>query len=240
MPAASLSIVIPVLDDAEALGRLLARLQAAAGGIHEATGTPMPECGGVERIVVDGSSSDDSAAVARAGGARVVSARRGRGHQLAAGIAAARAPWIWMLHADNEPTADALAHLLGRSPDEPRWGRFAVSLAPGTPLETIAVAMNWRSRLTGICTGDQGIFVHRSLLAAAGGMPEQSLMEDIELSRRLKRLRPPDCRPERIGASPRRWRRRGAVRTVLSMWLFRLRYWAGADAEHLAREYYRP
>jgi len=81
--------------------------------------------------------------------------------------------------------------------------------------------------------------VHRNLLESAGGMPLQSLMEDIELSKRLKLLQRPDCRPERISASPRRWRQGGAVRTVLSMWRFRLRYWQGVDAETLAKEYYR-
>ena len=113
-----------------------------------------------------------------------------------------------------------------------------MTLAPGTPLEIVARSMNLRSCLTGICTGDQGIFAHRQLLEGIGGMPRQSLMEDIELSRRLRARQRPDCRAERVGTSPRRWRERGTVRTVVSMWRFRLRYWLGADAEHLAREYY--
>jgi hypothetical protein len=98
--------------------------------------------------------------------------------------------------------------------------------------------MNLRSCLTAICTGDQGMFVHRDLLAAVGGMPGQPLMEDIELSRRLKRVRRPRCRREVIGTSARRWLRRGVLRTILSMWRFRLRYWLGADPAQLAREYY--
>lgn len=220
------SVVIPVLNDAAALADLLERLEPLLD--HRA-----------ERIVVDGGSSDDSVSVAQAAGCRVLAAPPGRGRQLAEGITAARAPWIWMLHADSHPSPQAAAHLLTR-PDQPAWGRFSVSLDPGTPLELVAHAMNVRSRLTGICTGDQGIFVQRTLLERAGGMPRQSLMEDIELSSRLRRRQRPDCRRERIGTSPRRWRRRGVARTILSMWRFRLRYWLGANPEQLAREYYGP
>jgi rSAM/selenodomain-associated transferase 2 len=219
------SVVIPVLNDARPLSSLLSRLRGSSDDR-------------LEIIVVDGGSTDDSAAVAESGGCLVVPSRTGRGHQLAEGIARAQAPWIWMLHADSEPAPQAVHHVLTRPADVPGWGRFSVSLAPGTGLEAVATAMNWRSRLSGICTGDQGIFVHRSLLDRAGGMPRQSLMEDIELSRRLMRWQRPDSRPECITSSPRRWRRRGIVRTVLSMWQFRLRYWLGADPERLAREYY--
>ena len=217
-------MIIPVLNDAEPLERLLERL-----------GDPS----GFEIIVADGGSQDGSVEVARRRGCEVVSSRPGRGHQLAAGIARARAPWIWLLHADSTPADAAVRHLKGLPPDRPGWGRFSVRLAPGTPLELVAHAMNLRSWITGICTGDQGIFVHRQLLDEAGGMPRQSLMEDIELSRRLKARRRPDCRWQTIATSPRRWRARGVVRTVLSMWRFRLRYWLGADPERLAREYYR-
>ncbi len=226
-----LSIVIPVLNDADALQRLLGRLATA---LRERSAS-----GIVEVIVADGGSVDRSVAVAAAGGARVVSSCAGRGRQLAAAIAESGGVWLWMLHADSEPSREAVAHLLARPTGAPGWGRFSVSLEPGTALEVIAAAMNLRSRLTGICTGDQGIFVHRAWLEATGGMPLQPLMEDIELSRRLKRCGWPECRPEGIGASPRRWRRHGPVRTVLSMWHYRLRYWSGTDAEVLAREYYR-
>lgn len=220
-----LSVVVPVLDDADPLTRLLRRLRGRADDQ-------------LDIIVVDGGSRDDSAAVARAAGCRLISSRKGRGHQLAEGTAQARAAWIWMLHADSEPSAEAIDYLLTRPVDAPAWGRFSVSLAPGTGLEVVAFFMNWRSRLTGICTGDQGIFVHRSLLEHGGGVPRQSLMEDVELSKRLRRLCRPVCRHEVVRTSPRRWQHSGVVSTVLSMWRFRLRYWLGADAERLAREYY--
>ena len=136
------------------------------------------------------------------------------------------------------PEPECLAYLCALR-DTGRWGRFAVRIEGGAVLAIVAWMMNRRSCLTGICTGDQGIFVHRELLHAVGGMPTQPLMEDIELSRRLKRKVRPLCRTERVGTSARRWRAHGVLRTVLSMWWFRLRYWQGADAEQLAREYYR-
>jgi rSAM/selenodomain-associated transferase 2 len=168
-----------------------------------------------------------------------VSTPPGRGRQLAAGAADARADWLWFLHADSAGTAPAL-DWLARHRDGPAWGRFDVRLEPAGPmLRLVGFLMNQRSRLTGICTGDQGIFVHRVLLERAGGMPEQPLMEDIELSRRLKRLGRPLCPRVALLTSSRRWRDRGAVRTIFGMWWFRLRYWLGADPERLARAYYR-
>jgi rSAM/selenodomain-associated transferase 2 len=224
---AIVSIVIPVRNDAAPLQRLLATLRA---GFPEA-----------EVVVVDGGSTDGSADVALGAGVCLERCRPGRGFQLAAGTAAARGAWIWMLHADSEPSLEAIAHLRGRA-DQPGWGRYSITFGDpaGTAMALVALLMNWRSRITGICTGDQGIFVHVDLLREIGGVPAQSLMEDIELSARLRRLRRPDCRPERVGTSPRRWQARGTLRTILAMWWFRLRYWSGADPEVLARDYYRP
>jgi rSAM/selenodomain-associated transferase 2 len=221
----SVSVIVPVLNDAAPLERLLASLHRAVGR-------------GVEIVVVDGGSADGSDAIAACAGVRLVRCRPGRGFQIAEGAAAARGVWLWMLHADSEPSRHALEHLLTR-PDVPGWGRFSVRFDAGPMMALVATLMNARSRLTGICTGDQGIFVHRDLLRQVGGMPRQSLMEDIELCRRLKRLDRPDCRPEAIGTSARRWRSEGTLKTIVGMWRFRLRYWRGADPEQLAREYYR-
>jgi len=232
-----LSVLIPVLNDARALSRLLDRLAKFEKAAM--TKQAMAE-GGVEVLVIDGGSSDASVAIAQ--GAQpvhaVLQSAAGRGLQLAAGVAQARGRWLWLLHADSVPALSCFAYLLSLD-DRPAWGRFNVALSGGALLPLVARMMNLRSRLTGICTGDQGIFVHRALLDAAGGMPAQPLMEDIELSRRLKRMARPQCRPERIHTSSRRWLRGGVVRTILAMWRFRLRYWLGADPERLAREYYR-
>lgn len=220
----TVSAIIPVLNDAPALEHLLAALSGLAG--RE-----------LEIIVVDGGSSDGSVEVAGRDGVRLIRSRAGRGQQLNAGIRAAAGDWLWLLHADCRVPLSALTCI--RNQKSPGWGRFDVRLEPESrALALVAWLMNWRSRQTGICTGDQGMFVHRQLLSRIGGMPEQPLMEDIELARRLKRLCRPHCPRIRITASARRWERAGILRTVVRMWWLRLRYWLGASPEVLAREYY--
>jgi len=219
------SIVIPVKDDAVALSRLLSKLSVMASSEH------------LQVIVVDGDSSDDSAAVAQRAGALVLRTIPGRGGQLAAGCRHANGEWVWMLHADSEVPLSALTYL--RSRRGVGWGRFDVRFGESMRgLPVVAIMMNLRSRWTGICTGDQGIFVQRDLLRRIGGVPDQPLMEDIELSRRLKRLCLPHCPAIQLVAAARRWRRRGLLQTTLQMWILRLRYWWGADPGDLAREYY--
>ncbi len=219
-----LSIIIPVLNDAVALVALLSELRLREG---------------VEVLVVDGGSRDESPAVARSLGVDIVLVTPpGRGTQLAAAVPFARGRWIWLLHADSRPDIGCLQWLL-ELPDVPGWGRFNIGLAGSPLLWLVGACMNLRSRLTGIATGDQGMFVHRELLDSVGGIPPLPLMEDIELSRRLRRRAWPGCSTLKVHTSPRRWQRNGVIRTILSMWRFRLRYWWGADPTVLAREYYR-
>lgn len=225
-------MVIPVLNDAAALGSLLREIDPAS---HPA----------LEVVIVDGGSGDDPQRFARGSPVRLITAPRGRGLQLAAGAAAAHGDWLWFLHADSADIGAAAAYLLGLAqrglpPDHPGWGRFDVRFDETLPaLTLVAFMMGLRSRLSGICTGDQGIFVHRDVLARIGGVPPQPLMEDIELSRRLKRQGRPEARRERLTTSARRWGGRGVAGTIMAMWWYRLRYWLGADPEHLARNYYR-
>lgn len=186
---------------------------------------------------MDGQSSDGSAALAEKMGVRVLVATAGRGGQLNTGCRAALGSVIWMLHADSEPSMAALDWLLAEP--EPLWGRFDLAFDQDRPtFKLIAAMMNGRSRLTGICTGDQGIFVNPSLLKTIGGVPEQALMEDIELCRRLKVCCRPECLELVVRTSTRRWQKNGLWRTVLSMWWFRIRYWLGADPAVLADDYY--
>ena len=216
-----LSVIVPVLDDREALARLLPRLASP----------------GIEVIVVDGGSADGSAQLARAAGAQVVSSTPGRGAQLAAGVQASAARRVWFVHADSLFDADAF-DAVAEAPSG--WGRLRLAFDDdGTAMRVIARFMHWRSRMTGICTGDQGIWADRALLEAVGGVPMLPLMEDVELSRRLKRQAAPQVLSVRIVTSARRWRQRGVVRTVLGMWWFRLRYYCGVSAVRLAEEYRR-
>ena len=239
----TVSIVIPVLDDGIQLQRLLRDLErywptgpeADSGpGCPGGAGTrPAPEI-----IVVDGGSRDDSVDVARGAGVRVLERRRGRGLQLDEGVRAASGRWLWFLHADSGISRDVLDEIGRLSERSPCWGRFDVRLANAPLLSLTARAMNWRSAITGICTGDQGIFVHRSLLEAVGGVPRQPLMEDIELSRKLRGLGWPVRIRTPLGASPRRWLSHGVVRTMTLMWWVRFHYFCGASPEDLDRRYY--
>ena len=224
MPAAtrSVSVVVPVLNDAPALRGLLGALD----GVD------------FEILVVDGGSRDASAEVAEQAGARVIQSAASRGLQLDKGYRAAAGDWIWMLHADAAPSPANVAEAAAWPSMPPRWGCFGVRLDGGAPLTLVAWLMNRRSALTGICTGDQGLFAHRQLLDAVGGVPRQPLMEDIELSKRLRRLTRPLRANTLLNASGRRWRRHGAAQTIATMWWLRARYALGASPEDLYRRYY--
>jgi rSAM/selenodomain-associated transferase 2 len=219
--AARLSIVVPVLNEARILA---AALQALA---------PLRALGH-EVIVADGASEDASAALAAPLADRVVQAPRGRAAQMNAGARAASGAALVFLHADTRlpPHADALVVSALASH---RWGRFDVAIEGRHPaLRFVAAAMNLRSRLTGIATGDQAIFVRR---AEFPGFPEIPLMEDVALSRLLRRRGPPACLRARVRTSGRRWESHGVLRTILLMWRLRALYALGVAPERLARLY---
>lgn len=225
-----LSIIVPVLNEESTIAhtlRLLARLREQ----------------GAEIIVVDGESSD--ATVERAHGLAdlVLSAPRGRALQMNAGARASRGAALLFLHADTElpPNADCLLRSFLDHPERV-WGRFGVRITGDHwLLPVVASMMNLRSRLTGVATGDQAIFVRRTAFEAIGGFPDLALMEDIELSCKLMRLARPDCLRAKVNTSGRRWESNGVMRTVFLMWRLRFAYWRGADHKELARLYgYRP
>jgi len=222
-----LSIVVPVLDEAERIRTALAPLQP----FHAA---------GHELIVVDGGSRDGTFEAALPLADRVLQAPRGRAVQMNVGASVATGDVLLFLHADCRlpPSADvAIAGALARGR---AWGRFDVTLdGDSRALPMVASFMNARSAATGICTGDQAMFVERATFDAIGGFPALPLMEDIAISRTLKRLAGPPARlTERVVASGRRWDTRGAWPTILSMWALRWAYWRGADVRDLARRYY--
>jgi rSAM/selenodomain-associated transferase 2 len=220
------SIVMPVLDEASTLrGALdaLAPLRARA----------------VELIVVDGHSGDGTPEVAAGAADLVLTGPRGRASQMNLGAARASGDVLVFLHADTHLPAQALPAIDEALRSGKLWGRFDVEIAGATrTFKLIATLMNWRSRASGIATGDQAIFVKRAAFDAVGGFPEQPLMEDIELSRRLRRrCGRPACLKARVVTSGRRWERDGIWSTVLLMWRLRLLYRLGVAPERLARSY---
>lgn len=222
-----LSIVIPALNEAQRIGDLLADL------------APLRAAGG-EVLLVDGGSSDQTPALAASAVDRVLAAPRGRAAQMNAGARAARGEILWFLHADTRVPAGAAEALIAACEGGALWGRFDVRLSGRHPLlRVVERGMNWRSRLTGIATGDQGIFVRQDVFKRIGGFADLPLMEDIELSGRLRRQGRPACLRPALVTSSRRWEDRGVVRTILLMWRLRLAYALGADAGHLARRYER-
>ena len=223
--AQRLSVVVPVRNEAAVLQPALERLQALRSA-------------GVELIVVDGQSRDGSAHLARALADQVLRTEAWRALQMNAGAAASHRALLLFLHVDTELPADAVPALLAALDGGFDWGRFDVAIEPATPLlRLVASMMNLRSRATGICTGDQALFLRREAFEAVGGFPRQELMEDVEISRRLRRRGRPACLRLRVRTSSRRWLRHGVLRTVLLMWWLRLRYALGAEPSALARLY---
>lgn len=222
-----LSIVIPTLNEAAAIGRLLPDLAQM--------------CPEAEAIVVDGGSTDGTQElVRRFPRARLIEASRGRARQMNAGAWTAGGSTILFLHADTVLPPDAL-HAIAEALRDPDvvGGRFDVRFDnPRTIFALIATMMNFRSRLTGICTGDQALFVRRQTFDELEGYPDIPLMEDVELSRRLKRRGRMACLRLRVTTSARKWEREGAIRTIALMWTLRFLYWAGVKPARLHRWYY--
>lgn len=220
-----MSIVLPVLNEAQHIESTLAGL------------VPLRRRG-VEVIVVDGGSDDDTVTRASALSDVTVEAQRGRARQMNAGAAAAQGKVLLFLHADTLLPAGADRLVAQALASGGLWGRFDVRIVGRHPmLRVVAALMNWRSRLTGIATGDQALFIRREAFERVGGFPDQPLMEDIEMSRRLGALAAPICIAERVATSGRRWESRGVWRTIILMWCLRWRYWRGESAQRLAEAY---
>ena len=214
-------MVIPVLNEAAQIGACLRALAPLRRRGHEV-------------IVADGGSDDGTPALAGALCDRVIVAPRGRASQMNAGARQARGDVVLFLHADTR-LPQAADELIVKSLATHSWGRFDVEIdGRHFLLKVVAWAMNLRSRLTGIATGDQAIFVRRDAFA---GFPEIALMEDIAFSKAMKRRGAPACLRARAATSGRRWERRGVLRTIVLMWKLRLLYFFGARPEDLARLY---
>ena len=222
-----MSIIIPVLNEATNLERLLPDL---------------PErCPGAEIIVVDGGSTDGTLQVIeRFPCVQLLPNLRGRATQMNTGASEAQGEVFCFLHADTVLPHGALEAIRTALAD-PRivGGRFDINLdSPKLAFQVIAFFMNLRSRLTRIATGDQAIFVRRKIFMQMGGFPNIPLMEDVEFTKRLKRQGRIACLPLRVTASARKWEREGVMRTVLLMWTLRLLYFFGISPARLHRLYY--
>ena len=224
--SARISIVIPALNEAGCITRTLDKLQAMRRRGHEL-------------IVVDGGSTDNTLAVSEALADQLIQSPQGRASQMRAGAAAANGSVIWFLHADTVPVNNADVLILSAlEQHESRWGRFDVLFSSDRLVfKMIALLMNYRSRLSGIATGDQGIFIARTLYEQVGGIPDIPLMEDIALSRILKHYSRPFVINQKLTSSPRRWEKYGIAKTILKMWGLRFAYFVGIDPVLLAKYY---
>ncbi|UTD57685.1 TIGR04283 family arsenosugar biosynthesis glycosyltransferase [Halomonas sp. MS1] len=213
-----------MLNEADGIQAALAPLQV----LREA---------GTEIIVVDGGSTDDSVALATPLADTLLTSAPGRAQQMNLGAAHARSAALLFLHADTRLPEEA-NKLICQALNTNCWGRFDIHLEGKSRwLPLVSLLMNLRSRLSGIATGDQGMFLRRATFEAVGGFPEQPLMEDIELSKRLKAVSRPACLRAKVISSGRRWDQFGAWKTICLMWRLRYRYWRGVSATQLAKEY---
>jgi rSAM/selenodomain-associated transferase 2 len=223
----SISIIIPVLNEEETIENTLHSLQACRKQGHKI-------------IVVDGGSHDDTMARTNGLADQILKSKCGRAFQMNTGAEHADGDVLLFLHADTVLPADACSTITDIIHEGMNWGRFDVHLSGKSWLfRVIEKMMNWRSCLTSIATGDQAIFVRRSLFWEVGGYPGIQLMEDIVLSRKLRNCCKPACLKSCVTTSSRKWESNGILRTVLLMWRLRLMYSLGVPASKLAKQYYR-
>jgi len=221
------SIIIPTLNEEKTIASCLLALQ--------------PLRSNCEIIIVDATSGQSNINYPYAHLAdKIIHSAKGRARQMNVGASHAGGDILIFLHADTYLPEHALQLIEQQLSNGKQWGRFDIQLSGDhLMLKVIAWMMNQRSRLTGIATGDQVIFVTQAAFAAVGQYPEIALMEDIAISKALKKISPPLCLSAKVTSSGRRWERYGLYRTILLMWSLRLRYFFGADPQLLAALYSR-
>lgn len=234
---ANVTIIIPILNEADNLPYLFAN-------IYNLNSAPQ------QVILVDGGSNDDSLRMAKdmvkqltpnnhKTDWQVIESKAGRARQMNAGAALATSDILLFLHADTKLPTQAIYEVMTAIKNS-EWGRFDVKLNSRQPmLWLVSQMMNWRSRFTSIATGDQAIFIKRTLFEQVGGYPKQGLMEDVELCKQLKAIAKPACLKTKVITSARRWQQHGTWRTIILMWQLRFDYWRGISADNIRQRYYK-
>jgi len=227
MDGPSVSVIVPTLDEASGIAQTLAALRRQTEPV-------------LELIIADGGSTDGTADVARPLADRVIAAQRGRARQMSSGASVAAGDVLWFVHADTVPGEGAVAAIRAAVRGGQCWGRLRSRLdGRRWPFRVIERFIHWRALATGISTGDQTLFVTRDAFERVGGFPDLPLMEDLAITRALRRIQWPAACPVNATTSSRRWERDGIWRTVRLMWWLRLAFWLGADPARLARRYGR-
>ncbi len=220
-----LSIIIPTINEVSCIKQTLEALQPYRGK-------------NLEIIVVDGGSHDGTLALTNSLADLSLESIRGRANQMNFGATKAHGEYLMFLHADTSVPPNAYETLENSLLEGIVWGRFDIALSGEKgSLRMVELMMNTRSRWSGIATGDQAIFVRSDVFKNIGGYPDIALMEDIALSKKLKRITRPICLIEKVTTSSRRWESNGILRTILLMWILRFKYFFGVDPADLAKQY---
>ena len=221
-----ISIIIPVLNEEDHILQVLEPLQKHRGK-------------NLEIVVIDGGSDDATFELVGPYSDVVAVSGKGRAKQMNVGANKAHGDVFIFLHADTtlpESFIDVVKNNLSSSGYS--WGRFDISLSGSAfGLRVVEFFVNFRSRWTGIATGDQAIFVKSQMFHQVGGYQDIPLMEDVALSKNLKQQSLPVCLKDKVVTSSRRWEKFGIWRTIVLMWKLRLEYFFGADPHYLASKY---
>jgi len=221
-----ISIIVPALNEADSIVSTLEGLKPFRKDDNEV-------------IVVDGGSKDETVSLATSMVDKIIKSAPGRAQQMNVGAKQASGDVLWFLHADTLVPENAIQLILGALENQKnQWGRFDIRLSGKQPLlRLVEKLMNLRSRITGIATGDQGIFVRREVFESVGGFTPIPLMEDLDISKRLKKYSRPCCLDTKLVTSSRRWEENGILSTIMLMWRLRLAYTLGVRPEKLVNDY---